>query len=194
MHYSEHCEALDVARKRHGEKAPHLTKVRNVLKGQTYKRGRKETRGRPLVLTPRKLRRLLKKRKELIKKAAGEEEVTYKKIKKSARVNVSTPVISNAFKKMGIQFRPMRLKPQRTKETMKARVEICEKWKRLPADFFLKKVDMITDLKKFEVPTSARGRTHLRKLKVTRYRTVIPTLTPMIWKPAASGSLQINHG
>ena len=178
-------KALDAARQRRGESAPHLTKIRKVLKGQTYKKGKKESRGRPLLLTPPKLRRLLKKRKALIKKAAGEHEVTYTKIKKSARVNVSKSTVSRAFKKKGIQFRPMRLKPQRTKETMKARMAICQKWKQLPADYFLKKVDMIIDLKKFEVPTSARGRSHLRKLKASEYRVVLPTFDYRISKPAA---------
>jgi hypothetical protein len=47
-----------------------------VLKGHTFKRGRVETRGRPQKLSAQALRKLDNVRKDLIKKAKGEAEVT----------------------------------------------------------------------------------------------------------------------
>ena len=54
--------------------APALNNLRRVLKGETYRQGLCETRGRKRKLTPKAIRKLNKTRKELIKKAAGEEE------------------------------------------------------------------------------------------------------------------------
>ena len=55
--------------------APALNNLRRVLKGETYKQGLCETRGRKRKLTAVAVRKLNKTRKELIKKAGGEEEV-----------------------------------------------------------------------------------------------------------------------
>lgn len=59
-----------------GIAAPHLTSFRKVLKGHTFKRGRVEARGRPQKLTAQAVRKLDNARKDLIKKAKGEAEVT----------------------------------------------------------------------------------------------------------------------
>ena len=81
--------------------APHITNIRKALKGATYRRGRKETRGRPNALTSENVKTMLAKRGQLVRKAKGEEEVTYEKIKRKARVKVSDATISRAFKKRG---------------------------------------------------------------------------------------------
>ena len=60
-----------------GVAAPHLTSFRKVLKGQTFKRGRVETRGRPQAFTAQALRKIDQVRKDLIKKAKGEMEVLH---------------------------------------------------------------------------------------------------------------------
>jgi hypothetical protein len=59
-----------------GVAAPHLTSFRKTLKGHTFKRGRVETRGRPQELSAQAVRKLDKVRKDLIKKAKSEAEVT----------------------------------------------------------------------------------------------------------------------
>lgn len=92
--------------------------------------------------------------------------MTHTHIKRAARVKCHNSSVSLHFKSKNIKWRPCRKKPQRTVQTEAKRVMICKKWLRLPNNYFFKTVDMIIDCKKFDVPTSAAGRTHLRKLKV----------------------------
>ena len=71
-----------------GVAAPHLTLFRKVLKGQTFKRGRVETRGRPQAFTAQALRKIDQVRKDLIKKAKGEMEVFHGTNGKDIRTGV----------------------------------------------------------------------------------------------------------
>jgi hypothetical protein len=71
-----------------GVAAPHLTSFRKVLKGQTFKRGRVETRGRPQAFTAQALRKIDQVRKDLIKKAKGEMEVFHGTSGKDIRTGV----------------------------------------------------------------------------------------------------------
>ena len=71
-----------------GVAARHLTSFRKVLKGQTFKRGRVETRGRPQALTAQALRKIDQVRKDLIKKAKGEMEVFHGTSGKDIRTGV----------------------------------------------------------------------------------------------------------
>ena len=161
-------EKLDHSRKKKdsNDAAPHVANIRLLLRGRSYKRGNVETRGRPLKLTPRKVRKLLETRARMVKEADGEYEVTYDMIRKRARIRASISRMSEKFKEKGCSWRPQRKKPRRTKKTEAKRVAKCKKWKFLPTNFFRSDAHMIIDLKKFEVPTSASGRKHLRKLKV----------------------------
>ena len=81
-------EKLKQRRARRGVAMPHLTAFRKALKGETFKRGRVETRGRKKLLTRKKLQRINTCRKELIKKANGEKEIRWADVLKAARVQV----------------------------------------------------------------------------------------------------------
>ena len=100
--------------------APCLMHFRQSLRGCTYRRSKKETRGRKRNIT---------------------------------------------FQREGtaVQPRRTRTKPDRTSLQAKARVEYCEAWNKKPASFFVAKVDMIIDNKKFDIPTTERARNYLQK-------------------------------
>ena len=117
---------IQVMRNRRAGKpnAPHVKNIRIAMQGATYKKARKETRGRPKALTPRKVKALLKARKELLAEANKEHEVTYTKNKKRARITVSSSVVSRRFKERGYQARPQRKKPNRKPETKAFRVAV----------------------------------------------------------------------
>ena len=66
---------LQAAHERAGKDGPDLTSVRRALKGQTFRRSRKESRGRHRILSQTNLRAVDRARKKLIKKADGEYEV-----------------------------------------------------------------------------------------------------------------------
>ena len=60
---------LEKERARKGLQAPHLTNVRRVLTGSTYRRGKAETRGRKKALTEKQVRKIDGVRKRLIKRS-----------------------------------------------------------------------------------------------------------------------------
>ena len=67
--------ALKSRREKKGIAVPHITNFRKVLKGKTYKRSQKETRGRKRKFTKRMVLKMNSVRKNLIKKAENEREV-----------------------------------------------------------------------------------------------------------------------
>ena len=83
-----HLQKLMLKPRPKGVAAPHLMSFRKVLKGQTFKRGRVETRGRPQTLTAQALRKIDQVRKDLIKKAKGEMEVFHGTNGKDVRTGV----------------------------------------------------------------------------------------------------------
>ena len=66
--------------------APHLTNVRRALKGNTYKRSRKETRGRKKLYSRKMVLKMDKAREQLTKKIANNREVLWRDVRKAARV------------------------------------------------------------------------------------------------------------
>ena len=75
---------LAAQRKRRKIPAPHLTRVRKALKGLSYRRGVKETRGRKPVYTRKNVQKMEATRKKLIKKVDGNREVCWKDIQKAS--------------------------------------------------------------------------------------------------------------
>ena len=149
--------------------APNVTNVRKALKGQSFRRGQVETRGRKRKLSRRVVLKLDRTRKELIEKAKNEKEVHWGDVLRRARVRAHASTASRAFKAEGfdVKWRQPREKPQRDAEHAEERHEICRRWRFLPENYFTDRADLIMDNKVFKVPTHARG---LRHLKTTRIR------------------------
>ena len=96
-------------------------------------------------------------RKNLLKAAKGEKEVRWRDIRSASRTKkAADKTIRGAFKREGIPVaaRRPREKPDRTPEQANARVKYCKVWHRKPPSFWLKKVDLVIDNKRFEIPTT----------------------------------------
>ena len=159
--------ALSRTRAARGAVGPDLTTVRRALRGVAHKRGLVETRGRRLKVTPAKLRALDSARKRLIQKAKGQSEVHMDDVMRAARVtNVTKGTVSRHFATLGVSWRTPRGEPLRDESDMMERVDMCQRWKRLPNDYFTDRVDAIIDNKVFPIPTYKRAKIHAKKSRV----------------------------
>jgi len=180
-------EQLTARRTKRGVDTPTVGNLRRVLKGVTYKRGRKETRGRKHAWTKKNAVKVNVIRKQLIKKAGGEKEVTWDKVIRMARVpKVHASTAARALDDAGIPvaWRPPREKPLRTEEHEKERLRISRQLKAKPLRFFTDTLDLSMDNKKWPVPTTLRGRAFLKMTKVRGHlRTRAEGLKPGFTKP-----------
>ena len=174
-------------RKKTKQVAPTLAPFRKILKGATYKRGKRETRGSKRKLTPTQCRKIFMKRKELIQKFKGEKEISWPWILKACRVKVdpTTAVRSLQANGYNVEARKPREKPMRTEEAIEERWETCGKWRKYAATYWTE-LNLIHDVKRFPVPTYEQARRAKSKLKV---RFVLRTrgegLAPGFTKPHA---------
>ena len=179
--------ALSRKRGRQGVQAPTLKRLRGALRGTTYRRSRKETRGRKRKLTRSAVLKMNATRKRLIKKADKQREVRWEDIRKASRApRMHRSTLKRSFKREGIPVaaRSPRLKPKWTAEQAKARVEHCKRWCRKPSSFFLDEVDLIIDNKQFDVPTTERARQFLAAQRVRFHlRTPSEGVLPEMTKP-----------
>ena len=160
---------LTTQRARKDMAAPDLTNLRKVIKGQTYKRGGKETRGRKRKLTKKWVSTLDATRKTLLKNTSNNREIRWQDIAKKARApKAHRSTLKRSFTRYGVPVaaRRPREKPQRTPEHLKERLEHCREWGCKPASFFTDKVDLIIDNKVFDLPTSERARQYLAQQRV----------------------------
>ena len=162
-------QALSAQRARKKIAAPHITNVRKALKGNTYKRGRKETRGRRAKYSKKMVLRMDKARKDLAKKVSSGREVLWRDIRKAARVpDGHRSTLKNAFAREGINVaaRRPREKPRRTPEHIKERFAFAKAMAAHPPSYYEKRLDMIIDNKKFDIPTTERARQYMKNQRV----------------------------
>ena len=162
-------EKLTAARRRRRQSAPDVTTVRRALKAKTFKRGKKETRGRKKKLSDRNVKALEKSRVDLIKKADGQHEVHWDRIIKKARVPaVHRTTAAKAMTASGYQvkWRTPRLKPMRSNADEEERKRICNTLRKLPTSYWQRRIDLYMDNRKWNIPTTAKGRRFLNMGKV----------------------------
>ena len=172
-------------RERRGLRAPHISRFRQALRGTTYKRSRKETRGRKRKYSSQWVKKMNATRKLLLKKAKGEREVRWADVQKASRASKAhRSTVLKSFRREGldVQARPPRAKPLRTPVQAAARVAYCDEWSQKRPEYFINKVDMIIDNKQFDVPTSERARQYLKSQRVrfhlrTRGEGSLPEMT-----------------
>ena len=116
-------------------------------------------------------------------------------MKKAKIDGTSESIESRHFKKhFGVAWRPPREAPLRTPEDEEDRVRICSKWKYLPTNYFTDQVDAIMDNKKFDIPTSKKGRRYLNMKKVRGHlRTRAEGIKKHFTKPK-SNKTRVNPG
>ena len=184
---SEILQRLGRRREQQGLDSPCLRAVQRAVVGQTYRRGRSETRGRKRTLSAKNVRKLNVTRKALIKDAAGESEIHWSDVIKKARVpkvHRSTAYRSLQNAGINVRARTPRQKPMRTKDHLHNRLRICRKWASLPATYFTNKIDLIMDNKKWDIPTSVVGK-RFAKMKKVRFHLRTPNegVKPGFTKP-----------
>eukprot|EP00973_Karenia_brevis_P064946 9019312-Karenia_brevis.AAC.1 len=106
-------------RAKRGLATPCLMRFRLTLRVKTYKRGQAETRGRKRIYSRAWVDKLNKTRKHLTKRAAGEREVRWEDVRRSARAPKGhRSTLLRSFQREGIpvQARRPRQKPDRTKD------------------------------------------------------------------------------
>ena len=190
-------DRLTTARKRRKEHPPTAKTVRRAMTGVTFRRGKKETRGRKKKLSPKNLRQLNSKRKELIRKAKGEREVHWDEIIAKARVpkvDATTAVRSLRGVGVDVAARKPREKPMRKPEHEASREQICTKWARRPASYFTDAIDLIIDNTQWDVPLTIMGKRYNKMRKVRFHnRTRSEGVQPGYTKPSVKKH-RINTG
>ena len=162
-------QRLQNERQRRGIAVPSLRTVQQAMAGTTFRRGRKEARGRKPKLTKQNARKLNTTRKTLIKAAKGEREVRWGEIIRKSRVPTVDPTTAvRALRKAGIDVaaRKPREEPMRSREHEEERVRLCAEWSKRPANFCTTSVHTIMDNKKLDIPTSAVGKRYSNMKKV----------------------------
>ena len=97
---------LAACREKKKQKAPHLTKVRKALKGQTYRRAAVETRGRKKSLSRHMVLKMDATRKKLLKRKQGLAEVHWADVVRAApALKVHRSTAKRAFHRKGIPAR-----------------------------------------------------------------------------------------
>lgn len=147
--------------------APSLPNLRKALKGKTYKRGKVETRGRNRALTPAKLRSINAKRKNLIKKAAGQKEIHWADIARAARVKCDPTTLAKSMRRAGIDVRARkpREKPLKDDVDIAERKRVCNQWRKKSVTYW-KNMDLIMDNKTWDFPTHVKAKKVLKMRKV----------------------------
>ena len=77
--------------------------------------------GRPPLLTPKEVRRLIGLLSRMIKTAKAKQEVTMAMLLKTSKTKVGAKTVRRALAKRGIRFRKMRCKPLLTTADKRAR-------------------------------------------------------------------------
>ena len=196
---------LKSLRDRRSVVAPNLTNIRKVLKGNTYRLSKAETRGRKKALTRAMVRRLNATRKRLAKEANGEYEVHWADvIEATPGMDIHRTNAAKYFIDAGI---PVKWRTTRTVMPLKPgikseRAQACAAWRFLPLDYFETAVDLIMDNKRWDVPTTDASRKHLQKHRVRGHlRTPAEGMKPEYTKPSprkhrinAGGSISLCAG
>ena len=112
--------------------------------------------GRPLVLVPKEVRRLVTILKLMIKEAKAKREVTMAMLIKRSKAKVGARTIHRALTKKGIRFRKMRSKPRLTAKDKKTRFLFGKKNRKKPFIFWRRKMHI--DCKNFPVYAKAQDR------------------------------------
>jgi hypothetical protein len=113
-------------------------------------------RGRPQVLTPKLVRRLITILKAMIKKAKGRREITMAMLIKRSKVKMGGKAIRKSLAKKGIRFRRLRSKPLLTKEDKTKRFRFGKKYRNKPVAFWRRLLSI--DCKNFPAYVSAKAR------------------------------------
>ena len=134
-------------RRRRRQDGPDLTTVRRFVKGKTFKRSSKETRGRKTKLSLANLRTIDRVRDELITKTKGEREITWDEVIRKSRVpNVERSTAAKLMQaQFGVKARRPRAKLTRSDIDEAERKRLCGNLRKLPAKYWIRDVHLVMD-------------------------------------------------
>ena len=171
---------LTSARKRRHESGPSAASVYRFLGGETYVRGREETRGRPSKLPADMVKIANRQRRRLIAEAKNEYLVTWgdvhkatkKELKSKGRIGSKRVMPSEDWLARQVRdVTPVRARPgkrriSKTTEHMEKRYEQALVWQTYPSTTWTKKVHCYIDNKKFVLALTKKQKRLLRSTKV----------------------------
>jgi len=114
-------------------------------------------------------------------------EVHWDELLTKARVGKMHPTtVVRSFVREGlnVKWHPPRTQVPRDPEHVAERLEIADKWRKRPVQYWTDRVDLFMDNTTWSVPATQRAKTHLKKLKVRGHlRTRAEGLLPCMTKP-----------
>lgn len=129
--------------------------------------------GRPPVLLPKEIKRIISTLKAMVKAAKARREVTMAMLLKRTKTKVGARCVHRALVKHGVKFRRLRSKPILTSQDKKERYKFAKKYKNKPASFWLNRVHLHIDCKNFPVYADASARDYAAMRSVRGvYRTL----------------------
>ena len=162
-------DAVNAKREKKGEEEIGYAAVCKFVKGDTHKRGAKETRGRPQKISFRDVKKLLAIRRKLIQEADNKDRVTYKDIVEEAALP-SEPgerCVADGMRRAGCRWRPPKEKVYISEEDAPLRKAFAKEYKEKPAHFWTSKVHAFLDEKSFVLPLSPHQRKKHRTAQAT---------------------------
>jgi hypothetical protein len=145
--------------------------VYGYIRGERHQPDRKDKRGSQRILKPRHVKKLMKVRRQLIKKANNAQRVTYEDVIRAANLDVEPcqKLVEETLKAEGVGYRPARAKIQITSQDAEKRLAFGEKWQKKPADFWTdgEKVHGYHDLKAWPMTLTEAQRLRYQQTKVT---------------------------
>ena len=141
--------------------------------------------GRPRLLTPAKIHRIVAVLETMVHEAEASREVSMDMLMRRARLKVSKRIVAEALHERGYRFRDLRSKPILTPDDIVDRDRWAKKYARKPAHWWLENVHVHLDNHVFKVATRAPGRKLLAKRRVRGvYRKKGKSLRPGHVKPS----------
>ena len=162
-------DAINAKRKKNHVPQIAPSAVYSYIRGETHQPNRKDKRGAKKILKPRHVKKLLKTRRKLIKKANNRYRVTHDDIIREADLDVDPckRTVEDGMRGEGVYYRNARAKIQITSGDAEKRYDFAKKWYKKPADHWTDEVDGYHDLKAFPMTLTDAQRERYAQTKVT---------------------------
>ena len=176
-------KTLQQQRRRRGEDGPSPGTVYSYLKGYTFKRNAKETRGAPSTLPPNLVKTAFSERAKLCRSAKSEYPVTWADVHKATKAKLKESGAFKAGVKMPskdylervvreqteIRARPGKRRITRTKEHEEQRFALTTAWRKYPQSWWSNEIHAYIDTTRYVCARNAKDKKRMRMSKVTRH-------------------------
>ena len=174
---------LQKERRKAGGRGPSQSAVYRFLKGDTYKRGASEQRGRPVALPPDMVSVAEEVRMKLMEASNSQFMVTWSDIYKETKRTLKARGLVTKSVKMPsedwftrtmraqteVRARPGKRRITHEKDYKARRYELAKQWVKLPKSWWQTRIHAYIDNKHFVVARTAEMKKRLRTQRVTRH-------------------------